>query len=1069
MKNFFESLFSQKSQTSLIINQNNKSGQKPLLNQNISKLNSSTPTPMISRFAFYYKILTFKPFLVNYKDYPFALDCLLLKIDLNNAIISRHLEQVRLIQEQRIKILFEMQLKDITFSEKVSNYFVPKVPSGIWVTHKYTLEELEKLIQESELKIEEFSLTAMLLKVSWRLYDASVNLSILQKRFWLHHYLNYISLFKRSLYNSLFRIKLALTSCKVLSLRVIGNLYNIYISFKHIFERTIFVFGERFAFNKKWMSNRLLPKWNKIPATSFVVPGYSVKSRYTVFVNGNIQCNSKIIHHKYDFDKHILFMQDSLNRHSLSMYNLQCELFVSYEFSSISNLFLAASKIEHCLNLIRKNTSIIESNLSRFRALVPISSQQELIYHKYHLAIFRFDSNLFNNLSGLKTIYSRLQEIKETLQKINLEKGYVLSTNLFDGNIYPIISDVIPIFISLDEFNNLNNYFKTTCYKWIINIIILNFYTICNKCLKILDSIIFNTIIQEMKILEIKSQFKCLSQWSYSMLDNSIKQHLQLRHINISSEIMTGFDTEYLPIDWGINKLLSGQLSFSHILKLSIPIFKQFTFEGINTLTSDNYIKVPPKFSEVPLLTDFITNKIIENRFYKFQNHDSIMLKIANYFASNEAVLSVSVTSRNILIQFSKSMIRNLFIIPQHGEELKINFNSLINLITHNCVERDMAEEWLVNKFLNLNFSMISSAPVIDSKIAESWNSKTMVTSPIMDVILSNEENLRLNDIIGDRSDFRRILTFINNVNVSPDSESDSGLVEEESLESKLLNKGAELLEKEGELGGLDLIAPQEIQKDSFNLILNFRRKIYLAAHYNTADLTMLNDWDSVSYKNIDIIKKCFSSLNKSFKYLGNEKIFLRDTMLLTSAAAKRLKDIAYSYGLEKVELSTKYIEDMQLLFNEDFELFKKYAMNDSLITLIHMYFINDFSFKLGSINLPNTLGTLSSKYIKNKWQEDNYRGYQIDVNYPLGDVRSSHTPKGINFGGSTLEFSNLFIGSYRGGRNECFKYGIDKSRTWYDYDLTSCYSTIMSMMGQPVYEMTEPERLAALAKIFYW
>jgi len=131
MKNFFESLFSQKSQTSLIINQNNKSGQKPLLNQNISKLNSSTPTPMISRFAFYYKILTFKPFLVNYKDYPFALDCLLLKIDLNNAIISRHLEQVRLIQEQRIKILFEMQLKDITFSEKVSNYFVPKVPSGI--------------------------------------------------------------------------------------------------------------------------------------------------------------------------------------------------------------------------------------------------------------------------------------------------------------------------------------------------------------------------------------------------------------------------------------------------------------------------------------------------------------------------------------------------------------------------------------------------------------------------------------------------------------------------------------------------------------------------------------------------------------------------------------------------------------------------------------------------------------------------------------------------------------------------------------------------------------------------
>jgi hypothetical protein len=43
--------------------------------------------------------------------------------------------------------------------------------------------------------------------------------------------------------------------------------------------------------------------------------------------------------------------------------------------------------------------------------------------------------------------------------------------------------------------------------------------------------------------------------------------------------------------------------------------------------------------------------------------------------------------------------------------------------------------------------------------------------------------------------------------------------------------------------------------------------------------------------------------------------------------------------------------------------------------------------------------------------------------------VRQSHTPKGIQFGGTTLETSNLFIGAYRGGRNECFRYGIDKSK----------------------------------------
>jgi hypothetical protein len=57
----------------------------------------------------------------------------------------------------------------------------------------------------------------------------------------------------------------------------------------------------------------------------------------------------------------------------------------------------------------------------------------------------------------------------------------------------------------------------------------------------------------------------------------------------------------------------------------------------------------------------------------------------------------------------------------------------------------------------------------------------------------------------------------------------------------------------------------------------------------------------------------------------------------------------------------------MDILLKEDFELFKSYSMQDSLITLIHMLFINDFSFNLNSLRIPNTLGTISSKYTKNK------------------------------------------------------------------------------------------------------
>jgi hypothetical protein len=46
----------------------------------------------------------------------------------------------------------------------------------------------------------------------------------------------------------------------------------------------------------------------------------------------------------------------------------------------------------------------------------------------------------------------------------------------------------------------------------------------------------------------------------------------------------------------------------------------------------------------------------------------------------------------------------------------------------------------------------------------------------------------------------------------------------------------------------------------------------------------------------------------------------------------------------------------------------------------------------------------------------------------------------------------NDYIANYRGGRNESFMYGVDKETTWFDYDLTSAYTTIMSRIGTPKY-----------------
>jgi hypothetical protein len=72
-------------------------------------------------------------------------------------------------------------------------------------------------------------------------------------------------------------------------------------------------------------------------------------------------------------------------------------------------------------------------------------------------------------------------------------------------------------------------------------------------------------------------------------------------------------------------------------------------------------------------------------------------------------------------------------------------------------------------------------------------------------------------------------------------------------------------------------------------------------------------------------------------------------------------------------------------------------------------------------------------------------------------------TPKGMfetkNVSGIVADF----VSNYKGGRNESFMYGIDREIYWYDYDLTSAYTTVMSGLGHPSYSMAKnlsPENL---------
>jgi hypothetical protein len=69
-----------------------------------------------------------------------------------------------------------------------------------------------------------------------------------------------------------------------------------------------------------------------------------------------------------------------------------------------------------------------------------------------------------------------------------------------------------------------------------------------------------------------------------------------------------------------------------------------------------------------------------------------------------------------------------------------------------------------------------------------------------------------------------------------------------------------------------------------------------------------------------------------------------------------------------------------------------------------------------------------------------------------LGDVASTITPKGLNVIGDIGYVLPYYIANYKGGRNECFMYGVDREKVWYDYDLTNAYTTVLSMAGHPDY-----------------
>lgn len=192
-------------------------------------------------------------------------------------------------------------------------------------------------------------------------------------------------------------------------------------------------------------------------------------------------------------------------------------------------------------------------------------------------------------------------------------------------------------------------------------------------------------------------------------------------------------------------------------------------------------------------------------------------------------------------------------------------------------------------------------------------------------------------------------------------------------------------------------------------------------------------------------------------------KIHLYDSMLF-APSGKGLADIGKLIGVPKMGIPLPYsIERMDEFMQEQPELFEQYAVNDAEICYLFIVQTAEFvATEFGMTKLPKTLGGMAlNAYLAAIG--DNYPTYfglqqtaKEIFNKDTGGVRAIKVIEPIVESEVLYSFAT---NCYHGGRNESFMVGPTERGIWYDFDVSSCYTTAAAMI--------KPLNYAGLRQVF--
>lgn len=182
----------------------------------------------------------------------------------------------------------------------------------------------------------------------------------------------------------------------------------------------------------------------------------------------------------------------------------------------------------------------------------------------------------------------------------------------------------------------------------------------------------------------------------------------------------------------------------------------------------------------------------------------------------------------------------------------------------------------------------------------------------------------------------------------------------------------------------------------------------------------------------------------------------------------KTIGELYPELPLQKIELSKQEIGNMEEFYLRNERLFMDYAMQDSKIVLWHSLQVLCSQYELtGKYTIPITLSSLASSFLKKRLlTEGDYHPSTKNGLISMKNLAKVNTPTGIELSGELHEYIDYFLGSYRGGRNESYLYGIVKG-VFYDYDLPGAYPTAMALLDYPDWERRESIRTVP-GEVFY-